>query len=242
MMQWEDRGFILKHRRHGEHDAILTILTEGHGKHLGLVKAGFSRRRRALIEPGQEVTLRWQARLSDQLGRFDLEPMRNLCAINIDDQGQLSAFLSAAALLEQALPEREPHADLFCNLETLLEGLASTSWPLSYVRWEAALLSGLGYGFDLTKCAATGKTGNLAYVSPRSGRAVSIEGAGPYRQRLLPLPSFLCDTRTSANLEDIQAGLALTGHFFINHVFHHRAVPMERQRLIDVLNRKKDMP
>lgn len=234
-MDWQDQAILLKHRRHGEHDAILTALTKEHGRHLGVLKGGYSSKRRATIEAGQEVKLQWHARLSEQLGRFDLEPQRNFSAAYMDDPQRLHVILSSASLLDAALPEREPHADLFLDLQELLEHLGYENWRVFYVRWEARLLSGLGYGLDLTECAVTGKKTDLKYVSPRSGRAVSEEGAGPYKERLFPLPPFLMRDDVKTDLDDIRKGMALTGHFLERHVFHSHAMPQERRRLLNIL-------
>ena len=230
-MEWWDQAIVLRHRRHGEHDAIVTTLTQEHGRHLGLVKGGFGSKRRASIEPGQEVRLHWHARLSEQLGRFDLETQRNLSAAYMDDAKRLAAVLSAFALLDVALPERENHSDLFFDLRNLLEHLSLDNWRVLYVRWEARLLASLGYGLNLESCAVTGETENLVYVSPRSGRAVSRDGAGPYRDRLLLLPSFLLNDDSGETSEDIKNGLRLTGHFLERHVLIHQNMPEERRHL-----------
>lgn len=231
-MEWTDHGIIIKQRRHGEYDAIITVLTEQNGKHFGLVKAGFASKRRATIEIGQEVKLRWQARLSDQLGRFDLEPTRNLSAAYFDDSKRLKAILSCASLLDAALPEREKHADLYEDILLFLTHLDEEYWLINYVRWEMGLLAGLGYGFDLSSCAVTGAKDGLCYVSPRTGRAVSKKGAGEYVNRLLALPSFLIHEEKSVTSNDLKIGLKLTGYFLEHYVFHHQHVPPERGRFI----------
>lgn len=239
-MEWQDRGIVLKQNRHGEHDAIITVLTLEHGRHLGLIKGGFSQKKRAFIEIGCELRLRWVARLADQLGRFEIEPLHSLSAPFLDDALKLKAILSCAALLDHALPEREKHDDLYLALKDFFSRLHHDPWLSQYVRWEADLLAGLGYGFDLSACAVTGQTEELLYVSPRSGRAVSKEGAGPYIDRLLALPAFLrhqkgAGKESEPNLTSIRQGLKLTGYFLEHHVFHHRPVPNERHRLLEAM-------
>ncbi len=242
-MDWRDQGYVLTARRHGETDAILTLLTRDHGRHLGLVKGGASRARRPLMEPGNLVEANWRARLSEQLGHYRIEPVRACSAMFLDDPLRLSALSAACATLEAALPERESHPDLFEALSSLLEALARArdDWPAEYVRWEAHLLTGLGFGLDLKSCALTGATDDLAFVSPRTGRAASREAAKPYEDRLLALPAFLIDAHAHATQADIAAGLRLTGHFLQGQVFEHtsrQGLGEARARLLELLARE----
>jgi DNA repair protein RecO (recombination protein O) len=235
-MDWTDEGIVLSARRHGEAAAIASLLTRAHGHHAGLVRGGWGKRGRALLQPGNAVHVRWRARLSEHLGTFALEPARASAARLFNDPLRLAALASACALADAALPEREPHPavhDALADLLTALEQDAS-GWPESYVHWEVRLLADLGFGLDLKRCAATGTEANLAFVSPKTGRAVSAEAAGPWRDKLLPLPGFLAnmDSRGGA-IESIAQGLALTAHFLERHVFapHGRTLPAARRRL-----------
>jgi DNA repair protein RecO (recombination protein O) len=232
-MQWADDGFVIAVRRHGESGLIVELLTREHGRHLGLVRGGQSPRRRSVLQPGNEVVAAWRGRLSEHLGTLTCELLRAHAARFLDDPDRLAALASATALLAVALPEREPHADVFAAFGLLLEALDSAVvWAAQYVTWECGLLAALGFGLDLTRCAATGKTGDLAYVSPRTGRAVSREAGQPYHDKLLPLPAFLrCET--AAGESDIGLGLALTEHFLQRHLLlpQGRSLPAARTRL-----------
>src|SRR5882672_2608320 len=190
-MDWRDTGFVLTARRHGESALIVELLTETHGRHAGLVRGGQSPKRRALLQPGNLVAASWRGRLAEHLGAFEIELLRPHAAGLIDDPDRLAALSSAAALLALAVPEREPHGDVFAGLGHLIAALDSADWAARYVAWECALLAALGFGLDLTACAATGVNDDLAYVSPRSGRAVSRSAGAPYHGKLLPLPGFL---------------------------------------------------
>jgi DNA repair protein RecO (recombination protein O) len=232
-MQWADDGFVIAVRRHGESGAIVELLTRGHGRHLGLVRGGQSPKRRSVLQPGNEVVAAWRGRLSEHLGTVTCELLRSHAARFLDDPDRLAALASATALLAVALPEREPHADVFAAFALLLEALDSAiDWPVRYVGWECGLLAALGFGLDLTRCAATGRTSDLAYVSPRTGRAVSREAGRPYRDKLLPLPAFLCH-ETATEESDIGLGLALTEHFLQRHLLQPqgRSLPAARARL-----------
>jgi DNA repair protein RecO (recombination protein O) len=219
-MDFTDDAIVLSTRRHGEANLVLSALTREHGRHLGLVKGGASRRQRPHLEIGNRLTVTWKARLEEQLGSFQVEPLGAVSALLLDDPLRLAGLASACAVADTVLPEREPHADVFTATAALIDAIAGESgWPAAYVRWELALLASLGFGLDLSRCAATGATRDLAYVSPKSGRAVSREGAGLYRDRLLPLPAFLIADATPGR-DDLLAGLRLTGFFLDRHVLH----------------------
>lgn len=211
-MEWTDRAIVLSARAHGEGGAVATLLTRERGRHAGLVQGARGARQRGVLETGNHVAARWRGRLQEHLGTYSLELERSLAAGLLDDPMRLSALVSACALTEAALPEREPHPAAFDGLSALLTSLDSPFWDALYVRWELGLLQELGFGLDLTRCAATGGNDGLAFVSPKTGRAVSLSAAEPYRDRLLPLPGFLVGSG-EASPEDVAAGLDLAGHF-----------------------------
>jgi DNA repair protein RecO (recombination protein O) len=239
-MEWRDTGFVLGARRHGETALIAELLTREHGRHAGLVRGGQSPRRRALLQPGNAVAATWRGRLAEHLGTFECELAEPHAARLIDDPDRLAALGAAAALLLAALPEREPHPDVHLSFAGLLAALDSQAeWPQAYVIWECDLLAALGFGLDLGRCAATGTNEDLAYVSPRSGRAVSREAGQPYRDKLLPLPAFLwCDATTGP--AEIVAGLVLTHHFLLHHLFEAQGgrLPEARERFAERMRRR----
>ncbi len=232
-MQWNDTGFVLTARRHGENALIVQLLTREHGRHLGLVRGGQSPRLRAVLQPGNEVAAVWRGRLDEHLGAYACELVRAHTAGFIDNPDRLAGLAAAAALMPVTLPEREPHADVFASFAALLRAIDSRDdWPAQYVGWECALLSALGFGLELTRCAVTGTAYNLAYVSPRSGRAVSHEAGRPYHDKLLTLPDFLW-RKTPADRAQVAQGLQLTEHFLLHHVLlpQGRTMPAARTRL-----------
>ncbi|MBM3492244.1 MAG: DNA repair protein RecO [Alphaproteobacteria bacterium] len=233
-MQWTDPGIVLSARRHGESAAIVELLTEAHGRHAGLVRGGAGKRLAAVLQPGNRVSATWRGRLPEHLGQLSLEPAGATAAGLLDAAGPLAGLASAVALLRVALPEREPHPRLFAAFGDLAAALAADAdWPMAYVRFELLLLAELGFGLDLTRCAATGSTEDLTHVSPVSGRAVSAAAARAYRDRLLPLPAFLLGSQAaSADAAAIADGLALTGHFLNRHALapQARAEPAARRR------------
>ena len=232
-MEWRDTGFVLAARRHGESGLIVELLTRGHGRHLGLVRGGQSAKARPVLQPGNAVAAAWRGRLAEHLGALVCELVRAHAARLIDDPDRLAGLSAAAALVAATLPEREPHEDVFAAFAALLDALDSAAdWPARYVAWECSLLAALGFGLDLSRCAATGATDDLAYVSPRSGRAVSRDAGRPYHDKLLPLPDFLWRD-AAADDAGIDAGLRLTGHFLLHHVLlpQGRTLPQARARL-----------
>lgn len=232
-MEWSDEGIVLAVRRHGESAAIVSLLTASHGRHAGLVRGGASRRLRGVLQPGNLLTATWRARLEEHLGAYTVEPLRSH-AVLYDLPGPLAALTAATALIEAALPERAPHAGLFETLGGLLDALDKPDWAEAYVRWEIFLLADLGFGLDLAACAATGANDGLAYVSPKSGRAVSLSAGEPWRDKLLPLPRFLSPDGGAADAGQIVDGLRLTGWFLQHHVFepHNAHTPDARERLV----------
>jgi len=238
-MEWRDEGIILAVRPHGETAAIAEILTQEHGRCMGLVRGGRGRRLRPLLQPGNHVGCTWHARLEEHLGHFVLEPLLLQAGLIIDEPLRLLGVSSLTAL-SQLLPEREPHPKLFSALQVVLSAIGEDSvWPTLLVRWELGLLEELGFGLDLSQCAATGSRAELVYVSPKSGRAVSREAGLPYHQRLFQLPGFLRGEGQGGG-DDVMDGLRLTGYFLERHVFGPRAVdmPQARQMLQEKLGQR----
>jgi DNA repair protein RecO (recombination protein O) len=225
---------VLAVRRLGESGVVADLLTREHGRHAGLVHGGAGKEKRGMLQPGNRVRAWWRGRLAEQLGSFRIEPLRSHAAELFDDPGRLAALVSACALCEVALPERQPHPAAHAALVALLEALHSEAWPSVYVHWELALLRDLGYGLDLTCCAATGVNDGLAFVSPKTGRAVSLSAGEPYRDKLLELPRFLV-AGGEGDRGEVFAGLKLAGFFLDRHVLapHHTALPAARARLVD---------
>ena len=239
-MEWRDEGVVIAVRRHGESAAIAELFTAGHGRHAGVVRGGAGRRMAPLMQPGAQLQATWRARLEDHLGVFTVEPLRSRAGL-LADRDALAGLNAVCALLHFALPEREAHPTLYARTMTVLEMMeGSELWPLAYLRWEMALLEDLGYGLDLSRCAVTGAAGGLVHVSPKSGRAVSAEGAGPWAERLLPLPPEMLGEGAGA-LPGVLAGLRTTGHFlsaWLAPAIGERPVPEARARLMDRLARR----
>ena len=243
-MDWTDRGIVLSARKHGENAIILSLLTETHGRHSGLVRGGTSRKARGLYEPGNVLDAHWRARLEDHLGSYACELARAHAAYVLDDPLRLAGLSSLCAVIETALPEREAHVSLYRDALELVEHLGDDHWLEAYVRFEVTLLREMGFGLDLSTCAATGRNDTLIYVSPRSGCAVSAAAGEPYRDKLLALPQFLVagDEEVVA-IPQILDGLRLTGYFldrsvFVHsHAIGHSGTPPARERFIERLRK-----
>lgn len=229
-VEWRDSGVVLSARRYGETGFIVSLMTATHGRHAGLVPG---RRKSTVLEPGTVVSARWRARLADQLGTLDIEGDGGLIGDLIDQPLPLAALASACALVDQCVPERNPMAPLHAGLRALIEALPGEHWAAAYVKWEVGLLSALGFGLSLDECAAGGND-HLAYVSPRSGRAVSLSAGAPYSEKLLPLPGFLVG-RGGGDPAAILDGLTMTGFFLERYLLGqiHRPMPAARLRYLE---------
>jgi DNA repair protein RecO (recombination protein O) len=237
-MEFEDDAFVLSARAHGEAGAIVELLTARHGRYAAHVAGGASRRMRPFLQPGAQVLVRYRARVSDQLGSAQVEPVGEGPSALFDDRLALAGLSAAASVAAGALPEREPHPGVYLAFEALAAALAHPDiWPAVFVRFEAGLLQELGFGLDLSKCAATGTVDDLIYVSPRTGRAVSRDAGEPYKERLLTLPPFMLGAQAGVRTGDVGAGLTLTGHFLEAFIFNplNRPLPPARVWLMERL-------
>ena len=243
-MEWQAPAVVLGVRPHGESGALISLLTEAHGRHAGLAKGGASRAQSPIWQTGNLVEARWVARLAEQLGAVSAEMVHPGAALAMDDPLALALLTAACALAETALPERQAHPRCFYGLVSLISRLPGGVKRVlpDYVRWEALLLEELGYGLDLAACALTGSNDDLVWVSPKTGRAVSAAAGEPWRDRLLPLPAFLlADDRAGGNNppgpRDWLDGLRMTGHFLGRHAYGQaqKPLPQARHMLLDRL-------
>lgn len=231
MERWQDQGIVLSVRPHGESGAIVSLLTEAHGRHAGYVRGAHSSRSRGTLECGNLVDVDWQTRVEGSLGTFSLELSRNPASHFIHDALKLSALQSACALCDAALPEREGHPGLFYGLQSLFEALQSDVWGAAYVMWEIALLRELGFSLDLKRCAGGGDAADLCYVSPKTGRAVSKAAGFIYKEKLLTLPPFLSPSGGEGGDDEILDGLKMTSYFLEHWVFNHHTQGVPEARL-----------
>jgi DNA repair protein RecO (recombination protein O) len=242
MAEWSDRAIVLGLSRFGETGAILDVFARDQGRRRGLVYGGASRSKRAIMQPGNTLSVTWKARTQEKLGFFALaEPEAERTAAMMADAAALSAASAIADLMLSSLPEGEPKPGLFDAAETLLDALGQGDvWPAVYVRWELGLLGVLGYGLDFNRCAISGSNDGLTHVSPRTGRAVKGSEAGEFLDRLLVLPGFLTDARAVPTPKDVFDGLKLTGHFLANRLFSDLNLPLPEARylMIDRLERQ----
>ena len=230
-MDFTDDAFVLSARAHGDTGVVVELLTEKHGRRAAYVAGGASRKMKPFLQPGARVVVDYRARSSEHLGSARLEPVGEGPSALFDDPLALTGLAAAAAVVQGALPEREPHPGVFHALEALVSAFALPHvWPAIFVRFEAGLLDDLGFGLDLSCCAVAGTMDDLVWVSPRTGRAVSREAGAPYADKLLALPPFMLGSQAGLGAGDVKAGLALTGHFLEQFVFHPQNRPLPEAR------------
>ena len=256
-MEWTDDGIVLGSRRHGEANAVLEIMTRDHGRHLGLVRGGAGSRLRPVLQPGNVVRAVWRARLDEHLGNYTVEPLR-LHAASQGGPAHVVYAVTHLSALCRLLPERDPHPELHDRLESVLDRLDDPMAAAGLmVRFEMMMLTELGFGLDLSSCAATGTMAALDYVSPKSGRAVSRGAGEPWRDRLLRLPAFItgdegegeereaASPRVVPSADDLADGFVLTGFFLTRHVLEPRNMVFGEARdgfIGAVLGRRRSRP
>lgn len=238
-MEWRDEGIILGTRKHGETGAILEVMTRAHGRHLGIVRGGRSRKQQPVLQAGNRVDLAWRARLDEHLGTFQAEPLELNAARLFDSAVAVYGLQTLAAHL-RLLPERDPHQALYDTLLVMLSHLDDPRAAAELVvRFELLVLEELGFGLDLSCCAATGTREDLVYVSPKSGRAVCRTAGEPWRDRMLPLPEFLLRSGMRPGSSDVEDAFRLTGFFLARHVYEPRGLgePEARMSFIAALRK-----
>lgn len=239
-MQWEADALVLAARPHGESSAIVDVFTRAHGRFGGLVRGGNSRRQRPVLQPGNMVNASWRARLSEHLGVMTVDAGRAYAAEAMSEPVLLAGLSSLCALM-QVTAERQAYPRLYDTVQLVLGEMDTPDvWLPLLARFELALLEEVGFGLDLSCCAATGVVEDLAYVSPRSGRAVSREAAQPYLDKMFVLPAFLLDPTADADASDITHAFTLLGHFLERRVYlpNGMKLPAARSRLMDGLARR----
>ncbi|WP_262695524.1 DNA repair protein RecO [Kordiimonas aquimaris] len=244
-MEWTDEGIVLSVNRFGENDAVLEVMSRAHGRARGFVKGGMGRRNKANLQPGNMLSLTWRSRIEANLGRFQLELIHSPLGNLISDGRRMSALAAVTAVVASTMPERESHQGVYQALQgyvSLLEAEEGTSahWAAALAQIEHGILNELGYGLDLTTCAATGRQDDLIYVSPKSGCAVSSEAGAPYKDKLLALPSFLINAdEGERSMRSAIQGLKLTGYFLERNVWivAGNGQPDARERFVSSIQR-----
>ena len=251
MPEWKDKGIILSVKKYGEKGLILNILTENQGRHLGWFNNYKSKKNTYDIQPGNIVDVTWKSRLNDQIGNYKIELLTSVSGKIFDDRLKLQALSSACSMINTLLPERENYFNIFkatrafIDLISLFNENKNHAWIEGYVKWEIGVLSSVGFSLDLTECAVTGKKNNLSYVSPKTGKAVTSEGAAEYASKLFYLPFFLGGTKNKNYnfYSDVLLGLKITSYFFKNKLFTTMSnnkivkLPDTRNRLIEMIEK-----
>ena len=243
MIEWRDEAAILSVRPFGETSVIVEVFSAAHGRHAGVVRGGTSRKVAPVLQPGAQVAVTWKARLDSHLGSFTVEPVRSRAAVAMGDRLALAGLNAVCAILSHVLPEREAHGPFYDRTIALLDLLGQGDvWPLAYLRWEQALLEEMGFALDLSACAVRGVNEDLAFVSPKTGRAVSRQAAGEWANRLLPLPPVLAGLGDASNAMIVTA-LGTTGYFIEKRLMRSlgdKPMPAARARLLDAIARQAD--
>ncbi len=234
-------AIVLAVRAHGESGAIVRALTEQHGVQAGYVRGGRSRAHRPVLQAANLIQGEWRARTEEQLPALTVELVHSRAPL-FREPLPAAALEWATALTAAALPEAQPYPRIHAALDGMLGAIeaapAARGWAVALVRYELLMLAELGFGLDLDSCAVSGGANDLAFVSPRSGRAVSRAGAEGYEERLLVLPPFVLEGGT-AEWSELFDGLKLSGHFLERDLLVGKGADVlaARARLVDRLKR-----
>lgn len=238
-MQWEDEAIILKIKKFSERDLLVTVFARENGIFSGIVRSGQSKNKTAIFQPGNVVSATWKARLEEQLGSLSAELQQSVAAKVMDERLKLQGLFSVTTLLCSCMQDREIDEQLYGKTHQILQDMITNqNWLKDYVIFELELMHHLGFGLDLSRCAATGALEGLEYISPKTGRAVSAEGARGYEEKLFKIPKFLLPNE-KYDSEDIIAGLELADYFLDRHFFMPmgKKMPDERARLVELIKR-----
>src|SRR3954471_18012520 len=240
-MRFETKAIVCALRSHGEHGAIIRLMTPEEGLQAAYVRGARGRRMRPVLIGGNVVQAQLSARTDSQLPQATIELVHSRGPL-LSEPLPAAAIEWATVLTATVLPEGQAYPHLYDALEGLLDAIeaapSASGWGSALVRYEILLLAELGFGLDLDRCAISGANNRLVAVSPRSGGAVSAAEAEPYAGRLLPLPPFVREGGP-ASWQEIDQGLALTGHFLGRDLITERSRPLAdaRARLVERLRR-----
>ncbi len=229
------KALLLHVRALGEKSYLLSLFTPEKGRYVGVTKT------KNIPDIASFIDARWQARLEEQTGTYYLDGISSFAVNFLDDKKRLAVLSSVCELLHQLLPERQLFKKLYDETILLFDLLEEKRFLEDYLRWEITLLQSIGFGLDFSACAGGGDASDLAYVSPKTGRAVSREKGFPYQDKLLNLPRFMWQPNVTATYDDLLKGFALTTYFLTIHAgIHH--LPLSRERLAHyILADKKNL-
>lgn len=236
MEQWQDQGIVLSARLHGEEGAIVSLLTQEHGRHVGYVRGAQSKAMRGVLERGNSVQVEWQSRVSENMGSYSLDLTHNTAVHFLHDPLRLHGLQAICALGDAGLPEREVHSGLYHGTRAVFDIMKQDDmWLPAYVIWELQFLKELGFSLELTRCGAGSDDPDLLYVSPKTGRAISRSAGAPYKEKLLPLPAFLSAQKGGWDHGEAENALQMTGYFLEHWAFaqHSRGIPEARLRFAE---------
>lgn len=241
MIHWQGDGIVLGSRPFGEQKAIVSILTKDHGRMAGMVRLTKALRLQGGLQSGMQIAFQWQARLDTHLGTVSLEVKSSMMGHVLGNPGKLLALNAATLLLHELCPERHPYPILYDGLDYFIKSLKLENWPESYSHLEEKVLQEMGFGLKLKACCVTGSVDDLVYVSPKTGRAVSLDAGKAYHDKLLKLPEFLGDLdKRAQSLQEILEGFSLMGYFLEKHMPQnsYKKVDLVRAQLIKTFEKQ----
>lgn len=229
-MKFEDVGYIINVRKHGDKSVILTVLTKDNGKLIGYVKGALSKKTLPIYQVGNFVHIEAYSRLEENMLSFRVEPI-NYNAVNfMGDMKKLETLMVFCSLCNSCLQEKEPLGRFFFYVVSFFDFIVEENWLVHYAFFEFYLLDFLGVGLDLSECAVTGETSNLCYVSPKTGRAVTKEVGDEYSNRLYKFPKFIIENNYNPSFEELMDLFDMTEFFLSKNFFRENGLKFPEVR------------
>lgn len=237
-MQVKDEGYIIKTLKYGENSLIVTVLSIAHGKMTGFIKSAVSKKKLGIYQLGNKISFNAYARVEENMFQFrGVELLESNVVHFLSNPQKLAVLSSFCELFNSSIPDGEPLEGLVRSISQFMDNLDDEMWLKNYAILEFRLLYFLGIGLDLGSCAATGTIENLAFVSPKSGRAVCLKAGLPYEDKLFKYPHFALNKNILPTKEEVMDLLKMNEFFLKKNFFeaHDLQFPLSRASLIENL-------
>ena len=225
-MIWNDIGFLLSKNRYSENSLITEIFTENHGKTIGIIFGGTSKKIKNYLQIGNKIHVNFNTKSENRIGYFKIEIQEALSPLYFDNKKKLSCIISAMNLIRLLTAESQRNRNLYKLIEDFYDLLKKSNWIRDYIFWELQLFKILGYDLDLKNLVEKRKINNeIKYISKSTSEKKIV-------------PNFLINK--TENIEDLPTllnGLKLVGDYLEKTILKPNNLnqPLSRIQFIDTL-------